>query len=605
MILARVKANAERQFGVDVDRAVITVPAAYADVERQAIRDAAKIAGLQVVRFLTGSTAAAVADGWRSRRTERVLSFDLGAGSFDISIVESGDNIFDVRSVGGHARLGGNDLDEVITDWLADEYDNEHGLDLRERRSHVAILRTRAEAAKVELSTARSTTVSIPAIDGRSEFKRVLTRKRFERMATDVLGLVAATAEHALEEFDGQFDRVILVGGASRTPAIRKVLKAACRNNGFPSASLDSTAAARGAALQAAVISKAIDGLLILDVTPLTIGIETKGDVMTPVIWRNTTIPARKSETFSTAEDNQPSVQIHVLQGQRDKASENLSLGKFQLADIPKAPRGVPQIEVTFLVEADGSLNVTATDLATGSAQEVRSVAARGLTKRQLADAKSRLRDAPIGPTRRPRSRRKRRETATTPLTSATAEGSARARAGGVAPDGAAAGQPVAGRTDQPNRPLSVFYSYSHADEEYREQLEVQLYVMKRQTLIEEWHDRKLEPGVDWSGTIDERLKSADVILLLLSPDFLASDFCWDIEVETALRRHADGEAIVVPIILRHCAWAKTPLAALQALPKDGFPVKAWPDRDEAWLSVATALHTVFVKARRDRAGSS
>jgi hypothetical protein len=331
--------------------------------------------------------------------------------------------------------------------------------------------------------------------------------------------------------------------------------------------------------LQAGVLTGQRRDVLLLDVTPLTIGIETKGGVMTKLIERNTTIPTKKSEIFSTAEDNQSAVEIHVLQGEREMASANKSLGKFKLTDIPPAPRGGPQIEVSFDIEVNGLLYVTAKDRQTGEQMRVDVSSDRGLSEEQIADARARLgeggrRVAPLGPVVDRR--------AFEPETSLTNEAHETPHR-------------------QPLIPRKLFYSYSHKDERFRQQLQTHLSLLKRQNLIEEWHDRMIGPGDEWEPEIDQRLLDADVVLLLVSPDFLASDYCYEREMKMALERHRRRQARVLPVILRPVDWQSppSPIGHLQALPRDGKPIDNFRKRDSAWLEVANGIRRVVTELLR------
>ncbi len=389
-ILTALRQAAEAYLGESVTDAVITVPAYFDDSQRQATKDAGKIAGLNVKRIINEPTAASLAYGLDKRTEGRVAVFDLGGGTFDVSILEIGDGVFEVKATNGDTHLGGEDFDLRLIDYLADEFKRDQGVDLRQDPMALQRLKEAAEKAKMELSTTLETDVNLPFItadaSGPKHLNIKITRSRFEGLIADLLDKLESPCRTAMSDAglgNGEIDDVILVGGMTRMPAVQERVRAIFGREPNKSVNPDEVVAL-GAAIQGAVLAGDLKDLLLLDVTPLSLGIETLGGVMTRLIEKNTTIPAKKSEIFSTAEDNQPAVSIHVLQGEREMAGNNKTLGRFELVGIQPAPRGVPQIEVTFDIDANGIVSVSAKDMATGKAQSIQITASSGLTQEEI-----------------------------------------------------------------------------------------------------------------------------------------------------------------------------------------------------------------------------
>jgi molecular chaperone DnaK len=399
MVLQKMKQSAEDYLGQKVDKAVITVPAYFNDAQRQATKDAGRIAGLEVMRIVNEPTAAALAYGLDKKKDETIAVFDFGGGTFDISILEVGEGVVEVKSTNGDTHLGGDDIDERLMEWITEEFKKDQGIDLSNDKMALQRLKEAAEKAKIELSTAMETEINLPFItadaSGPKHLVMKLTRAKFEQLIDQILQRLKNPVEQAIKDagIDAKkVDEVVLVGGSTRIPKVQEIVKGIFGKEPNKSVNPDEVVAV-GAAVQAGVLSGEKTDILLLDVTPLSLGIETLGGVFTKLIERNTTIPTRKSEVFSTASDNQTSVEVHVLQGERQMAADNRTLGKFHLVGIPPAPRGMPQVEVTFDIDANGIVNVSAKDMGTGREQKITITASSGLSKeeidRMMRDAES------------------------------------------------------------------------------------------------------------------------------------------------------------------------------------------------------------------------
>lgn len=389
-ILQKLKRDAEAYLGEKITQAVITVPAYFEDSQRQATKDAGKIAGLEVLRIINEPTAAALAYGLDKEHDQTILVYDLGGGTFDVSILEIGEGVFEVKATSGNNHLGGDDFDKRVMDWLADDFKAKQGIDLREDKMALQRLKEAAEKAKIELSSTLQTSINLPFITadqhGPKHLEMTLTRSEFQKMTNDLVEMTRGPVRQAMQDagVEGKdLDHIILVGGATRMPAVQDLVKELTGKEPHKGVNPDEVVAV-GAAIQAGVLMGEVKDILLLDVTPLSLGIETKGGVFTKLIERNTTIPTKKSEIFTTAEDSQTSVEIHVLQGEREMAMYNKTLGKFHLVGIPPAPRGIPQIEVTFDIDANGIVNVSAKDKGTGQEQRITITASTALNEDEI-----------------------------------------------------------------------------------------------------------------------------------------------------------------------------------------------------------------------------
>ena len=683
-VLQKLKRDAEAYLGEKITDAVITVPAYYSDAQRQATKEAGQIASLNVLRIINEPTAAALAYHLEKDNEATILVFDLGGGTFDVSLLEVGEGVVEVLATSGDNHLGGDDWDQRIVDWLVQDFKNGYGIDLSKDKMALQRLREAAEKAKIELSGSVETQINLPYVtqseQGPLHLDAELTRAEFERMTSDLLDRCRSPFQQIMKDaldLPGRRDsiklsdinHVVLVGGSTRMPAVVDLVKSLTGGKEPNKGVNPDEVVAVGACLQAGVLKGKVKDVLLLDVTPLSLGIQTKGGIFKKLIERNTRIPTKRSEMFTTAVDNQSSVRIQVFQGEREIAADNMKLGMFELAGIAPAPRGVPQVEVTFDIDANGIVNVSAKDLGTGKQQSVQITGGSALHKDDIEkmvrdaeeyaeedrnrreegevrnradslayqtekflgenedkvpeDIKSEVREALAEMKRALESR----DTATVrsaaervtqvsqkmsiaiyqqDLQSSEVDQDIQVFAEDeLVGDGIlheAHGQPVrtaSANTSHEDRSrnvatgasaLSAFVSYSHKDERYRRTLDTSLAQLKRNGIISVWHDRKILPGQQWDKEIDRSLEAANIVLVLVSPDFLASEYAYTREMRIAIERHHAGRATVIPVILRPSDWLSSPLGSLQALPSDGRPISMWNRRDQAWLDVVYGL---------------
>jgi molecular chaperone DnaK len=565
-VLQKMKETAEAHFGGPVTQAVITVPAYFNDAQRQATKDAGKIAGLEVLRIINEPTAAALAYGLDKKKAGTIAVYDLGGGMFDISVLEIGDGVFEVKSTNGDTFLGGEDFDMRLVEYLAGEFKKEQGIDLTKDKLAFQRLKEAAEKAKIELSSATQTEINLPYITadatGPKHMALKLTRAKFEALVDDLIQKTVEPCRKALKDAGlsaGQIDEVVLVGGMTRMPKVQEVVKQFFGKWPYKGVNPDE-AVAVGAAIQAGMLQGDVRDVLLLDVTPLSLGIETLGGVFTRLIERNTTIPTKKSQVFSTAEDNQTALTIRVFQGDHEMAADNTALGQFDLVGIPAAPRGVPQIEVTFDIDSNGIVNVTAKDKATNKEQQIRIQASGGLSEADIKRmALTRTREA---------------------------EAKSSQRAGGVDEiepsklSEATKSQNYTTQKTTPNKDIKkIFVSYAREDKEWVGKLQKAFSILRRRGIITLWADRSISTGDRWETVIFENIDSSAAAIILISKHFLDSEFILDSELpRMAAQKEARGLRLI-PILVAHCPYQFLPeLAQLQMFNDPEHPLDTLRD---------------------------
>jgi molecular chaperone DnaK len=552
-VLRKIKETAEAYLGGSVSQAVITVPAYFNDAQRQATKDAGKIAGLEVVGIINQSTAAALAYGFDKKKTGTIAVYDLGGGTLNISILEIGDGVFEVKSTNGDTFLGGEDFDMRLVEYLSGEFKKEQGIDLTKDKLALQRLKEAAEKAKIELSSATQTEINLPYLTadstGPKHMALKLTRAKFEALVDDLIQRTVEPCRKALKDAGlsaGQIDEVVLVGGMTRMPKVQEVVKQFFGKEPHKGVNPDEVVAV-GAAISAGVLQGDVKDVLLLDVTPLSLGIETLGGVFTRLIERNTTIPTKKSQVFSTAEDNQTAITIRVFQGEREMAADNKLLGQFDLVGIPSAPRGVPQIEVTFDIDANGIVNVTARDKATNKEQQIRIQASGGLSEADINNIVL-ARTRPAGNER---------------------AGQRFRAVSGTEPSKLSETTPIQNSTTNKatiNKNIrKIFVSYVREDKEWVGKLQKAFSILIRRDIITLWVDRNINTGDKWKKAIFDNIETSGVAIILISKHFLDSEFILEVELpKLDVEKDARGLQLI-PILVAYCPYQFLPeLAQLQ-----------------------------------------